>query len=171
MVSEARSPQGTYLARCRDWKVVIWGNGSPQPVRVFANGYRTEVTAVGWSPDERMVVAGSATGEVLAWNVSSEELLLASRYPNHYDPILALSWSSAYDYLAALCASHQIQVWDMYASRCIDVVPCGSAARHLSWSPDGLQLRTDTGERWQLQFSRPSPCCPPSSHGSPFPSF
>lgn len=152
MATQARSPQGTYLARCRDWRVVIWESRSHQPIRVFANGYLSPLTTVNWSPDGRIVVAGSATGEILAWNWNREELLVASRYPNYYYPIVALAWSPVRDYLAALNAGNQIQVWDMRVCRCIVVLSCGREARNVSWSSDGQELRTDSNECWELRF-------------------
>jgi WD40 repeat protein len=148
MMTQSVSPRGTYLACCHAWRVVIWRKTSHPPVRVFANGYGTHFTAVSWSPDGSIVVAGNATGEVLAWHLKGQEMLFASRYPNHCYPIIALAWSPTYDYLAALTEGNQIQIWDMVAYRCIAVLACACDARTLTWSSDGLELQTNTGECW-----------------------
>ena len=143
------SPSGIMTAQVRGNRVFVWWqheHGSATPLRCFRNGFATPIAVVNWSPDGTLLLAGSLTGEVLAWQVRQETVLLANRFSSHLDPIVEVVCSPMGTHVAALTASGTIQVWEIARRLCVAQFACNRQATSLIWSEDGRRLATVNGE-------------------------
>ncbi|MBA2678648.1 MAG: WD40 repeat domain-containing protein [Ktedonobacteraceae bacterium] len=131
-----------------DSSVLVWHHQQPQPVCRFRNGFQTPISVVDWSYDGTVIVAGSMTGEVLAWRFATREPLLANRYAHSYAPICGLSWSPGGYYLVAITMACTIQIWQVATRECLLVLPCRGCTTTITWELDGSEFITDDGVVW-----------------------
>ena len=107
------NPCAPYGAQGLDFLDLIWHHNRPQPVDRFVNAFQTPISVVDWSHDGHILLAGSITGEVLAWQFVTGGPLLANRSAHSYAPIMGISWSPGGYYLVALTRERTIQVWQV----------------------------------------------------------
>jgi WD40 repeat protein len=130
-----------------DSSVLIWDRDLQQVVDQFVNGFQTSVSVVDWSRYGSFLLAGSITGEVLAWNFATGESLLANRHAHSYAPICGLSWSPGDCYLVAITMARTIQIWQVATRTCL-VLPCQGDTTSITWELDGSGLTTNDGVVW-----------------------
>ena len=130
-----------------DSSVLIWHDHQQRPIDRFENAFQTEITVVDWSRYGSILLAGSITGEVLAWQFATRELLLANRHTHSYAPICGLSWSPGGYYLVAITMASTIQIWQVATRTCL-VLPCQGDTTTITWKLDGSGFRTNDGVVW-----------------------
>jgi WD40 repeat protein len=130
-----------------DSSVLIWHNDQGQPVKRFVNAFSTGISVVDWSRYGDVLLAGSMTGEILAWRFETGERLLANRHAHSYAPICGLSWSPGDCYLAALTMARTIQIWQIATRTCL-VLPCHGDTTSITWGLDGSGFATNDGIVW-----------------------
>jgi WD40 repeat protein len=140
------NPCAPYGAQGLDYSVLIWHHD--QPVERFLNAFQTTISVVDWSHDGRILLAGSLTGEVLAWHIATGERLLANRHAHSYAPIVGISWSLRGTYLVAVTMARTIQIWQVATRKCLLVLPCHGHTTTITWGRDGSGFRTNDGVVW-----------------------
>jgi WD40 repeat protein len=131
---------------------LIWYHDQQQPVERFRNAFHTPISVVDWSHDGSILLAGSITGEVLAWRFATGERVLANRHVHSYAPIVGLSWSPGGYYLVALTMARTIQIWQVTTRTCLLVLPCQGDTTTITWELDGSGFRTNDGVVWVEQI-------------------
>jgi WD40 repeat protein len=148
------NPALPYEAQGVDASILIWQHHHHRPLYRFLNAFQTTLSVVDWSPDGRILLAGSMTGEVLAWRFATGELLLANRHAHSYAPLCGLSWSPGGDYLAAITMARTIQIWHLATRACLLVLPCQGCTTMITWSLDRSGFSTNDGVVWhELQLA------------------
>jgi WD40 repeat protein len=142
------NPCAPYGAQGLDSSVLIWHHHQRQLVYRFRNAFQTTLSVVDWSHDGTVILAGSITGEVLAWRLATGVPLLANRRAHAYAPIVGVSWSPGGRYLAARTIDFTIQVWQVATRECIAILPCHRRTTHLKWSLNGNGFATNDGISW-----------------------
>jgi WD40 repeat protein len=143
------NPSIPYGAQGLDASILIWHRRQHQhPVYRFLNAFQTPISVVDWSADGSILLAGSMTGEVLAWRFATGELLLANRHAHSYAPLCGLSWSPGGAYLVAITMARTIQIWRVAIRECLLVLPCQGCTTMITWSPDGSVFSTNDGVVW-----------------------
>ena len=153
--THAQTPYPSYSAPCVQplcpvwgagvgFPILIWHRNRPQPVDRFMNAFQTPISVVDWSHDGHILLAGSITGEVLAWQFVTGGRLLANRSAHSYAPIMGISWSPGGYYLVALTRERTIQVWQVATRECIALLPCHECTT-VRWSLDGSRFTTNDG--------------------------
>src|SRR5438552_4516521 len=128
------NPCSPYGAQGLDSSVLIWQHDQQQqPVECFLNAFQTPISVVDWSHDGSVLLAGSMTGEVLAWQFATGERLLANRHVHSYAPICGLSWSPGASYLVALTMARTLQIWHIATRMCLLVLPCQGQTTTIKW--------------------------------------
>jgi WD40 repeat protein len=142
------NPCAPYGAQGLDSSIIIWHGHQRQPMTRFLNAFKTPISVVDWSLDGSILLAGSITGEVLAWRFTTGELLLANRHAHSYAPICRLSWSPGGCYLVAITCERTMQIWLVETRECLAVLPCSCRPTSLKWSLDGSGFITNNGVAW-----------------------
>ena len=142
------NPCAPYGAQGLDSSVLIWrDDDQQQPMKCFENAFQTDISVVDWSYYGDVLLAGSMTGEVLAWRFATGERLLANRHAHSYAPICGLSWSPGGYYLVAVTMARSIQIWEIATRTCL-VLPCQRDTEEIVWKLDGSGFRTNDGVVW-----------------------
>jgi WD40 repeat protein len=143
------NPWAPYGAQGLDSSILIWrDDDQKQPMMRFENAFQTDFSVVDWSHYGDLLLAGSTTGEVLAWRIATGERLLANRHAHSYAPICGLSWSPGGYYLVAVTMACTIQIWQVATRECLLVLPCRGCTTTITWNLDGSGFRTDDGVVW-----------------------
>jgi len=140
------NPCAPYSAQGTEDSILIWHFN--ESVKCFPNAFQTMISVVDWSSDGTILIAGSMTGEVLAWRFATGALILANRHAHSYAPIAGLSWSPGGDYLVALTMARTIQIWQVATRKCLAVLPCQGRTTLMTWRPDGNGFWTNDGVVW-----------------------
>lgn len=141
------NPCAPYGAQGLDSFVLIWRHRERYPAERFRNAFHTPISLVDWSHDGQVLLAGSMTGEVLAWQFPTGQLLLANRLAHSYAPIQGISCSPGGAYVVALTLEWSLQVWRIATRECLALLP-GHRCTTIIWSLDGDSFRTDDGLFW-----------------------
>lgn len=150
-------PLGPYGAQGVDSSLLIWHHD--QLENSFVNPFQTAISVVDWSHDGSILLAGSMTGEVLAWCFETGERLLDTRHRHSYAPICGLSWSPGGAYLVAVTLAHTIQIWEIATRTCL-VLPCQNRTTTITWELDGSGFRTNDGVVWnEPELKGGRSCC------------
>jgi WD40 repeat protein len=117
-------------------------------------------TAVAFSPDRRLLAAGSSAGAVTLWDVRTGER--KERFVAHKLAINSIRFSPDGKLLLTASSDHQARLWDVETARLLHVLGLhfGSVSS-ASFSPDGKWvvtagccgasvIRTSTGQRWLI---------------------
>ncbi len=144
----ARSPCGQYAAAGQGTQVLVWDAVHEHPIVVFGNPYKTAISVVNWSPDGRILLAGSCDGAILAWDIVRKSLLLTGRVPYVFSPLIEVACARQ-PCIAGLHAGGQVQVWNLRTRELI-TREFSPGATDLSWLPDGQFLSTNSGDRWHI---------------------
>ncbi|MBA2391972.1 MAG: WD40 repeat domain-containing protein [Ktedonobacteraceae bacterium] len=140
-------PHAPYGAQGVEDMVMIWHHHEPK--KVFENPFQTAITVVDWTHDGNVVLAGSITGEVLAWRLDTGERLLANRHAHSYAPIVGVSCSPGGAYVVAITMAQTIQIWRVETRTCL-VLPCHGKTTTITWERDGSGFRTNDGVDWSI---------------------
>jgi WD40 repeat protein len=138
-------PLGPIGAQGVDSSLLIWHHD--QLKNRFVNPFQTIISVVDWSHDGSILLAGSVTGEVLAWRFETGERLLDNRNAHSYAPIVGVSWSPEGEYLVAVTMARTIQIWRVETRTCL-VLPCQGNTQEIIWKLDGNGFRTNDGVVW-----------------------
>ena len=141
------NPCAPYGARGLDSSVLIWHDDQEDPIVRFLNPFQTTISVVDWSYYGSLLLAGSMTGEVLAWDVATGERVLANRHAHSYAPICGLSWAPIGAYLVAVTMAQTLQIWHVATRTCL-VLPCQGSTTTITWNLDGSGFKTNDGIVW-----------------------
>jgi WD40 repeat protein len=130
-----------------DSSVLIWRDDQDDPMVRFPNAFQTTISVVDWSHDGRMLLAGSMTGEILVWDFTTGERILANRHAHSYAPICGLSWAPGGSYLVAITMARTIQIWHVATRTCL-VLPCQGSTTVITWKFDSSGFKTNDGVVW-----------------------
>jgi WD40 repeat protein len=109
-VVAAGGPGGAFIATSDRSSVSLYMGGD-RPTRTWQTEVRVEDLAV--SPDGRRVAAGLRSGEVLVWDVGSEELL--ARLVGHRERVSAVWFSPDGSELLTGSWDETLRLWNMSA--------------------------------------------------------
>jgi tetratricopeptide (TPR) repeat protein len=102
------SPDGKYLAVPFGPSVDIWDTGTGRSAKALPGHIDSWVVA--WSPDGKRLAAGSISGTLRLWDVSSGSLALVLRA--HEQPLAGLAWSADGLRIASAGEDGTIRIWD-----------------------------------------------------------
>ncbi len=144
VVSNPCAPYGAWgLDSC----VLVCRHDRTERMERFQNAFKTALSVVDWSYDGTILIAGSITGEVLAWEFATRTLVLANRHAHSYAPISGLSWAPGGRHLVAITMARTIQIWNVATRTCM-VLPCQGDTEEIVWELDGSGFRTNDGVVW-----------------------
>ncbi len=156
----AWSPDGSRIANDSGSNVIVWQVGpsthavppAPPPVKSaqITHGTGTllmsyhlhgAVKAVAWSPDNKKLAAGDASGLITIWDSVTHKVI---QQISGSGPILSLAWSPDGRHLATAADqySSSVAIWDMKGTQiqsCMLSNDVGTV-NAIAWSPDGKQL-------------------------------
>jgi WD40 repeat protein len=141
------NPCAPYGAQGLDSSILIWHDDQENPTVRFLNPFQTSISVVDWSHYGSILLAGSMTGEVLAWDIATGERVLANRYAHSYAPICGLSWAPGGVHLVAITMARTIQIWHVATRTCL-VLPCQGSTTTVTWNLDGSGFKTNDGVVW-----------------------
>lgn len=148
------SSKGTWVASgCEDRMVHVFRPAnSPQVVPL--TGHQSPVHAVAFSPDERRLVSGDATGVLMVWDLSdgSSETVDA-----HQGIVTGISFASEGRWLATCGKDATIHVWDAAKLEKRQTIgPLSDEIRDVAFSPDGRTLVVASKDGKVLVYRRGS---------------
>lgn len=153
-----------YVASIQDNALVVSTNEGVYRA-TLRNGFSTPLTTVNVARNGSCLVAGSRTGEVLAWETSGFALRLANRAAaTLIAPILDIECSPRGNFLAALTSTREVQVWDIFQRLCLHTARVDDETTSLTWAEDeSCVIGCPTGET--LVVLEPVP--PTRTHARP----
>jgi WD40 repeat protein len=105
------------------------------PVETFA------VYRVRYSPDGKLLVAGTQEGNVLVWEASSGELI--RMLTGHTGLVAGLAFSPDGEYLASSSKDNTVKVWDIATGEELATLYGQTGSLNLlDYSPDGTRIAT-----------------------------
>ena len=158
-VKKGVSPRGDRIASYRDHFIELHTDEGVY-LSTFINGFATNFSCVKFSHDARMLIAGSVTGEVCAWDMEHKgyPVLLMNRVTRSYAPCRDIVSAPSGTAIALLSEAHEVQVWCVQHRVLMEQLSVHPNARRLDWSVDSCVLSTDAGD-WFTVDQCPSPHC------------
>src|SRR5262249_32117078 len=102
------------------------------------------VEGIAWSPDSKLLVAGSQAGTAEVWDVSTAKPL--TTYRGHTDSVERLAWSPHRNRIATASYDSTVQVWEAKTGRhLLTYRGQGAPVWSVAWSPDGTKIVSGTG--------------------------
>jgi WD40 repeat protein len=126
------------------WKVVwvgqpIASNVALAPARLTLDANGEDVACVAFSPDGKLVAAGTWNGSLLVWNAADGRPIACFSTQS----VMALAFSP--DSERIVTASSGVQLWDIATQREIGRIFDNVHARCVAFSPDGTKIAIGTG--------------------------
>lgn len=146
------SPAGNEIAvGCEDGQVRIYGRGSPDVIRVFAE-HRGGVYGVAYSPDGALLAAAGGDGSVSIWN--SESGQMRHRLP-FFGAVHTVAFSPDGKLVAAGSVDHTIKVFETATGTFVrKLAGHDEAVWCVAFSPDSKHLVSGGADRrvliWDL---------------------
>lgn len=152
VTSLAWSPEGGRItSTSRDGTLRVWDTAQPQTHHVLGTAAGA-VNGVAFCGQDRWLVTGDSTGEVLLWNVDSAHQ--PQRLGRHERPVWSVATAPGGRLVATGDGDEQstdrlavVRIWDVergVMEREIGTVP--TISRHLAFSPDGAVLAIGGGD-------------------------
>jgi RNA polymerase sigma factor (sigma-70 family) len=142
----AFSPDGKTLATAGPNTIRLWEPATGKELRAL-EGHGSTVGCIGFSPNGRYLVSGSADHTVRLWDTASGQEIRAFR--GHEAEVLAVAVSPDGKLAASGALDHSVRLWDLATGKEIHRLkgtigygcyPCGGPA--IAFSPDGKTLAT-----------------------------
>ena len=151
--------QGTTLASMQGTAVVVRTHEMVYLTTV-RNGFGTPLTCVNFSPDGAILLAGSVTGEALAWDMrNAYRSVLANRAPRSSASVLEIVCSPRNRFVAVLTTSCELHVWCLLHRLLLLRANVSPFSTWLSWSDDERTLTTNQGNLFHLERVACEQCC------------
>lgn len=114
--------------------------------------YPRPLRSVAVSPDESLLTAGTTTGEVLVWDLTSHEFKGA--LAGHTAPVDSVAFSPDGTTIVSCSSEGPLRLWDVRAMQEAGTIPARDHFTSVRFSPDGNTLAAGGGRaRWgTLQF-------------------
>jgi WD40 repeat protein len=97
--------------------------------------------SVGWSPDGRRIVSGSADHTIGIWDAINQPEGGFNPTEGHSASVTSVSWSPEGRRLASASTDESVIIWNVVTGRVIASLKRHTGAVHsTSWSPDGLKV-------------------------------
>jgi WD40 repeat protein/tRNA A-37 threonylcarbamoyl transferase component Bud32/uncharacterized protein YbaR (Trm112 family) len=157
------SPAGTtFLTACSDWHARLWDVSSRKLLQTFEHSpAQGAVTAVAFSPDERIIITGSGTpktGQAIQWDLISGKML--GKPMEHGSIVLGVAYGADGKRILTGSADHTARLWDAHSCQ-----PMGSSVSHtnfvrpVAFSPDGQTILTGSwdgmAQLWDAATRKP----------------
>ena len=124
----------------KDGTIAIWD----VETRHVRNRYRddsAEVTALAFSPNNKILAFGTALSELMLWDVSRyNELTSLEGHEDSIGAINALAFSPAGEVLASGGADRKVLLWDTQTGRKISELSSENSVLSVIFTPDGQKL-------------------------------
>jgi WD40 repeat protein len=137
------------IAMCAALAAALWKAGwvgrrstpgvAISPARVTLDASGEDVASVAFSPDGKLVAAGTWSGSLLVWNTEDGHLVAQFKSRS----IMAIAFSP--DGQRLVTASGGVQLWDIAAQREIARIFDNDYACCVAFSPDGQRIAIGTG--------------------------
>lgn len=133
------SENGNIAVGFRDRTAMLWNLADEKP-SVTLQGHRSYITAIRFSPDEKLVATGSNDNTVKLWDASSGQELFTLR--GHSSWIVGLAFSPAGDKLVS-CGDQTPKVWSPTTGEELFTLRGHSqTVRSVAFAPDGQTIAT-----------------------------
>ena len=79
------------------------------------------VTSIAWSPDGKLIAAGSENNKVYVWHSNTWDL--TSTLDTHTDWVFSVAWSPTGELLASASGDNTIRIWEMSDGDLVNTIP------------------------------------------------
>jgi WD40 repeat protein len=133
------SPDGASIALGHDDKVTIVNAFNGQVAKTLQAPNMESVGGLSWKPDSTQLAATSANGQVLVWNIQTEQVVY--ELTGHTANVPAVAWSPDGTRLVSGSVDTTIKIWDMQDGSLIDTLTGhASSVTSLAWNSDGTRF-------------------------------
>lgn len=157
------SPDGKLLALASTREVGIWDVGTR---KLFGKKllHDKPVTAVRWNPDGKLLGTAAMDGQVLLWELASQQPQPGLMIEKAVSPVLAIDFSPSGDMLAA-AGPGRVKLWKLPERTELAQLWQGGESFWASWTADGKLYRHDLGALLMKQEASGelTPVLPPST--------
>ena len=165
----AWATDGAYIARAdnRQMIVEILDLHSGDVLRSLS-GNVDRITSVSWSPDGRLIAAGTLDGTIHVWDLESDSGVPSVTMTAHSGTVSALEWTPDSTSLITTGHDGKIKIWDSRNEtladsfeRQTDPITCSALSRDASvlatGSPDGIIRLWSANSGWTSNLFRTDP--------------
>ncbi len=134
----AVSHNGKYVATCSvDFTIKLWDYRTKKELRVY-KGHKGSVNAIGFSPNDSLLVSGSTDTDIKIWNVATGDCIITidSMFNRELNDVCF----SPDGRLIAGCSNNGICAFDIYSKKIIPGYELTSSVIKLKFFPDGKKL-------------------------------
>ena len=121
----------------KDGTIKIWDIATKQ-LLLTLSGQARQDPSIAFSPDGKLIAAGSCDTSIFVWDAITGELKL--KLPGHSACVITLVFSSDATLLASASPDHTTRIWDLKTGQELLTLPMGGIFPRLSFSPDGKFL-------------------------------
>jgi WD40 repeat protein len=122
------------------WLLTVTVRAGETAELVVQNGAQTEVAAVCWSPDGRLVASSGESATIRLWDSKSGDLVRT--LPGHPERVFGLAFSPDGKWLASSSTDGSVKAWDYRSGRLLHLFTnhIGNWVRRVTFSPDSRLL-------------------------------
>ncbi|MBX3065640.1 MAG: hypothetical protein KF726_21870 [Anaerolineae bacterium] len=95
-------------------------------------------TAIAWRADYNEVAVGTASGDVIFWNIGNK--VQYGSFAAHTDRVLDLSWSPTGDKLATVGGDFVVKAWDQISNDMLSSLPLERTPTQVLWRPNSTAV-------------------------------